>query len=465
MSAASKAPPAARVEWWPLVPGLFLAFALLKLGNPVILDHVAPPPATLDEALTDSWPAKWGYVVLAPVALLAALRWRRPAHVPTWAFALPALWLAWQFIAAATTVDSALTGMVLPQFVAATVCFAIGLAAGTSTGARWLRLGLLLGLLGVLVMGFRQQYGGLAASREFFFANEQTGWRERTPEELQQLEASRLIVRKADGTFTINPNLIEKLGKDRIFSTLVSANTFAGVILLLLPGALGTVWWLTEGRANIARGVLLGLVAYMGLACLYWSGSKGGWLCALLVAGAALLNLPGKNSVKLALVLAVGVGGLALFAGKLQRYFADGARSTVSRWSCWQVAARTAVSHPLLGTGPGTFFRIYQREKPPEVETSRLTHNDYLQQAADSGLVGGVAFTGFVAASVLVLGRRTRGDWPLFTVWLGVLGWALQTFVEFGLYVPGVAWPAFALLGWLWGVVPAAIPRAANDAA
>mgnify|MGYP003329991977 FL=1 len=119
----------------------------------------------------------------------------------------------------------------------------------------------------------------------------------------------------------------------------------------------------------------------------------------------------------------------------------------------------------MLGTGPGTFFRIYQREKPPEVETSRLTHNDYLQQAADSGLVGGVAFTGFVAASVLVLGRRTRGDWPLFTVWLGVLGWALQTFVEFGLYVPGVAWPAFALLGWLWGVVPAAIPRAANDAA
>jgi len=42
-------------------------------------------------------------------------------------------------------------------------------------------------------------------------------------------------------------------------------------------------------------------------------------------------------------------------------------------------------------------------------------------------------------------------DWTTFGVWVGVLGWALQGLVEFGLYIPALAWPAFALLGWLLG--------------
>lgn len=442
--------------------GLFFAFALLKLGNPVILDHIAPPPATLQEALDESWPATWGYGVLAFVAALAAVRWRRPTAVPRWALVLPLVWLVWQFIAATTTVDAELTRSVLPQFVATIVCFAVGLAAGSSLGARWLWVGLLVGLLAVLVTGFRQQYGGLAASREFFYTNEKTGWKELPEEQLRQLEVSRLITRTPDGGYTLNPNLRPKLEKDRVFSSFVTANTFAGAILLLLPGALATTWWLSARLQNVSRGVLLGLVAYMGLACLYWSGSKAGWLCALLVTGAALLHLSWPRRLKIALVLIVVGVGVVGFATKFHSYFADGARSTVSRWSCWQVAGRTAVSHPLLGTGPGTFYRIYQREKPPEVETSRLTHNDYLQQAADSGVVGGAAFTAFIVGSIVVLGRRARGDWPLFSVWLGLLGWALQSFVEFGLYVPALAWTAFGVLGWLWTAAPVKPVRAEN---
>jgi hypothetical protein len=38
-------------------------------------------------------------------------------------------------------------------------------------------------------------------------------------------------------------------------------------------------------------------------------------------------------------------------------------------------------------------------------------------------------------------------DWQTFSVWLGVLGWSLQGLLEFGLYIPALAWPAFALLG------------------
>ncbi|MGD0262587.1 MAG: hypothetical protein ABSD29_22715, partial [Verrucomicrobiota bacterium] len=85
-------------------------------------------------------------------------------------------------------------------------------------------------------------------------------------------------------------------------------------------------------------------------------------------------------------------------------------------------------------------------------------HNDYLEQASDSGVVGLLAYALFIAAG-LAWGFPRAGqtlatgpeDWLAFSVWLGVLGWSLQSFVEFGLYIPAVAWPAFALLGWLLG--------------
>lgn len=450
VSQSPTADSARRVGWWPLLAGLFVAFVLLKLGNPVILDHVAGAPVGWAEILFEAWPAMWGYAVLAVVTIVAVWQGHRPAGVPIWALALPGAWLAWQFVAATTSVDGSLTKIVLPQFVATVVCFGLGLSAGASAGARRVWWGLLVGLLVVLGSGFRQSYGGLAASREFFYENEKSGWREVPPEELARLEAIRLLARRADGSLTINPDLLPKLAKDRIMGTLVYPNALAGVVLLLLPGALLTVWSASGRLQNVTRGVLVGLVAYMGLACLYWSGSKAGWLIALAVGGVAALNLPLPKRLKLGLVLVVAAGGLAGFGWKYRGYFAEGARSANARFDYWSVAGRTALNRPFLGSGPGTFYAVYRQQKRPDAEMARLAHNDYLQQAADSGVVGLLAFGGFIWASLAGLYRITRGDWMLFSVWLGLLGWALQSFVEFGLYIPALAWTAFFLFGWLW---------------
>ena len=43
------------------------------------------------------------------------------------------------------------------------------------------------------------------------------------------------------------------------------------------------------------------------------------------------------------------------------------------------------------------------------------------------------------------------GNPARLAVWLGLLGWALQSFVEFVLYIPALAWTGFAFFGWLWG--------------
>ncbi len=87
-----------------------------------------------------------------------------------------------------------------------------------------------------------------------------------------------------------------------------------------------------------------------------------------------------------------------------------------------------------------------------------LVHNDYLEQASDSGLVGLLAYALFIVGALAKSYPRPGkapatppDDWLTFAVWLGAFGWSLQSLIEFGLYIPALAWPAFTFLGWVLG--------------
>jgi O-antigen ligase len=172
----------------------------------------------------------------------------------------------------------------------------------------------------------------------------------------------------------------------------------------------------------------------------------------------ALLRLPFSQRLRLVLVTGILVAGLAGFFWRYSGFFQKGATSVGARFDYWRAAVQTAKEHPLFGTGPGTFAIAYQKIKRPESEMARLAHNDYLEQASDSGLIGLLTYAIFIASALawsFPAGARARRpeseDWLAFAVWLGVLGWSLQSLVEFGLYIPALAWPAFTLLGWLLG--------------
>src|SRR6476620_379574 len=99
---------------------------------------------------------------------------------------------------------------------------------------------------------------------------------------------------------------------------------------------------------------------------------------------------------------------------------------------------------------------------------ARLAHNDYLQQASDSGVPGFILYSGFIvgalASSYPRITRlplesnkahvpkqetprkptRTEAEGPLdsqrqnqlwFSLWLGALGFSLQSLMEFSLYI------------------------------
>lgn len=409
--------------------GGFLALALLKFSNVAIFEDLAVRPTNGWEWAINPWPVGIGYGLLAVLAVLGAVVARWELRSPKWLLTLPLAWFVWQLISATQTVDAALTAATLKHFAACVVCFYLGYFGLGRLERPVVFFACLIGALAlVIAVGFEQHFGGIKETRQYFI--------------------TYLYPKMA----SVPPDYWKKISSDRIWGTLFYPNALAGALLLLLPMAL-TVILQDFTRLTIgARRFVAAVVGAGGLACLYWSGSKGGWLLMLLLGLVALLRLPFALRWKMTLVGVVLVLGLTGFGLKYAGFFRKGATSVSARIDYWQAAARTAAANPVLGTGPGTFAIPYGKIKRPESEMARLVHNDYLQQASDSGVVGLVTFGAFVAGSLMLTMRRSggaNGEAMRFAVWLGLLGWWLQGFMEFGLYMPALAWPGFALSGWL----------------
>jgi O-antigen ligase len=408
--------------------GAWLGVALLKFGNPVIFDDQIDAPNGLLQLLIQPWPFAWGLALFGAVALAGGATWRWRPRPPMGIVILPGAWLFWQILSALQSVDPRLTGITVIHFVICAACFYLGVfALSRIRNLGWLWLGWTAGFALVLADGLHQHFGGLEETRRWFLGEELPKFQTPPP-----------------------PEFLQKLLSDRIYATLFYPNALAGAILLVLPVACGVLWQ-TERLTKPARFALISAVVAPSLSCLYWSGSKAGWLIFLVLAGAAFVHTRIKRTINLTVLVLVVVAGLGGFWVRHHDYMARGATSMTARLECWKATLQIMSERPVLGSGPGTFGVMYRRIKPQEAEMAKLAHNDYLQQGSDAGLLGLVAYFGIVAGSLACLYRNSRVSLLRFAVWMGLCASALQGLVEFGLFIPALAWPQFLLLGWLWG--------------
>jgi len=462
------------LDWiFALLFGLFLGLAIWKFGNPVILDHKIIPPASLTEVWTDAWPTHWSNWILLPLALAgAALILQKPKscsgalQAPTnnnnsqknrrsqtaatkWLWLLPLLWFGWQLLSATHTVDADLTATTLWQFAGCVACYFIGaLVLGRERALRWLLAGLLAAFAFCLVRAVDQRLFEFPESRRMLVEGERTGWTNFPPEMLLEMKRDGTVI-TTNGVDVANPAILARITKNRVMGTLVYPNALAGAILLLWPVSLALAFNSTRQLKPPIRGVVIAMTCLLGGLGLFWSGSKAGWLIGMALAGIWLFRLNWSARLKWTMLATILLVGLAVFALRFHNYFTAGAASVGARFDYWRAAVQTTRDHPLFGTGPGTFQRPYAQIKSPEAEMARLTHNDYLEQFSDSGIIGGICYAAWIGLTLLTVGQRAwrSGGYLQFSIFLGLLGWFAQGLVEFSLYVPALAWTAFTLLG------------------
>ena len=433
--------------------GIILGICLNKFGNPIILDPSLgnaggfnlssgavgnssldlsnKSPSNLDELIYQPWPIEWSWFLFGLILFSGLFFIDRNSFKFKILLLFPCLWLSWQFVSYIGTINPVLSRITLIHFCFCIGAFFLGVFVLHNThNIHWLWIGLILGFLSALWNGLGQHYGGLEATRQYIYENSD--------------------IKK------MSPLFLQRLSSNRIFSSFVYPNAFAGAILLLLTPCLTVSWLLLQKLKTMYRGVIVGSIAYIGLACLVWTGSKAGWLIALGLLIILFAHLRLGKQVKIVTVLIIFSLGLAGFFLRYQGYFQKGATSVSARFDYWRAALHTANTHPWLGTGPGTFADSYKKIKSPESEMARLVHNDFLEQACDSGWIGFAFFLGFILSCHVFLYRK-RNHWlgPVpFAVWLGLIGFTSQCLVEFGLYIPALAWIYFLLLGWMVTLSP-----------
>jgi O-antigen ligase len=441
-------------DFYALAFGLFLGLSILKFGNPVILDANIAPPGSAADFLNGPWPTHWAGWILLPLALAGAVialaknpRW--PAT--KWLWLLPLFWFGWQLISAAQTVDAELTAMTLWQFSGCLAGYFLGaLVLGNERALRWLLVGVLAAFTFCLVRAVDQRLVEFPQNHQMLIEGQRTGWTNYPPPMLVQLKQENVII-TTNGAVVANPVILAKFAEGRVNGTLVYPNALAGLVLLLFPISLALVFNNAKRLRPSVRAALIGLVLFLGIAGFFWTGSKLGWLIAMMMGGVCLLRLNWPGRWKWTAVVTVLIVGLGIFAVRFHHYFAAGATSVSARFDYWQAAMQTTVDHPLSGTGPGTFQRPYARLKAPKAEMARLTHNDYLEQFSDSGILGGVFYVGWILLALGTIGRRVwKNGRPLtFAIFIGLFSWLIQGIGEFSLYIPALAWTAFTLMGCL----------------
>lgn len=178
-------------------------------------------------------------------------------------------------------------------------------------------------------------------------------------------------------------------------------NGAALMFAMIIPSC----YFLWEATASRYRWVFLIGIAFLGHAVLL-SFSRGAML-SLIVTAPLLLLYSQKRKYIIGFLAVAGLGVLVTAGPEVQdRFFSisqhDADESAQSRLTTWKIAMRMAIEEPLFGLGVRN-SNLYTKAYGADIE-GRSIHSQYLQIAADCGMIASGLF-------VLMLGSALLSAW------------------------------------------------------
>jgi O-antigen ligase len=268
-------------------------------------------------------------------------------------------------------------------------------------------------------------------------------------------------------------SLLSVYQADRIAVHVTKVNTAASSFVLFLPGLVGLGAWPERSNRRLSsvrmiRWAAAGAGTGLLLTALWMTGSRSALLAGVVVTAGASAHAVIRGRLKqtawrsvVAVVAACGVVAALLGLGFYMRTAALEAASATRgslpvRLLMWRAALTILTAHPLFGTGIGQFpfqAAAVQRDEALRAQIggdSRFdAHNQFLQVAAELGLLGG---TLFVAMCVAIPWRawtafRKSRDALLGGAIAGVVAFLITCLAGQPLLYSVVAFPFWMVLG------------------
>jgi hypothetical protein len=226
------------------------------------------------------------------------------------------------------------------------------------------------------------------------------------------------------GGFNIAPDdAQQKVLRPRLGGPLGSENRYAQILAAVLPIALILTFRERKRRLRLAAAGCSLLIT----GGLLLSFSRGAAVAvAVTLAFMALLRELPLRHLLVTLVVLTGVIALVVpdyvtrlrsLEGVTAISSSDSAQrpdaAIVGRRTENLAAWHTFLDHPIVGVGPGVYFKEYSRQYANRLglrylQSERRGHSLYLELAADTGLIGLTAFLAMVATPMVLLYRSAR---------------------------------------------------------
>jgi len=218
---------------------------------------------------------------------------------------------------------------------------------------------------------------------------------------------------------------------------------------------------LAWAAALAVRGAVLGIVAApLLVVAIVFSTARGAWLAALASGGA--LALLARRRATLVTLAALTVAGCLAFAlapdlrTQAAGMFATGGENA-GRIGIYRANLDIVRERPLIGLGFGRYQLAASQyyAAHPEADRRSHAHNDYLQIAAEAGLVALAAFSLLYATAlrkgwVAIKGAPTADVWAVAAgAWISILGFLVGGLTQYNFGDSEVAvpmWIALAVL-------------------
>lgn len=239
-----------------------------------------------------------------------------------------------------------------------------------------------------------------------------------------------------------------------VMVVVLAAGSFAGEVArgmrVVKPSWRDRILWFSSKQANVAVLLLLAfLVLAIGvLVTASRSGASILLLALIVLAAAGGRRLPSQTRGRVLVVALSSVAVIAVITNgsALLTRFSTSSASADVRLSIWSDSLRILRDFWITGTGFNTFgTAMLDYQRVPGLRIIEA-HNDYLQIAAEGGLLIGIPALILIASVVIeIRGRFREGADDTRTYWLrvgavaGIIAIAAQSLVDFTLQMPGAA--------------------------
>ena len=213
-----------------------------------------------------------------------------------------------------------------------------------------------------------------------------------------------------------------------------NAMTFGGILLIVCSLFLAIA--LSPGLGRKLR-IAVSIGAVSAFAALFFSFTRSSWVGTLVSVIVICAVLRRKLLAPLAAAFVIFVVLLpAPYRERVESIWNPRFRTNVQRLELVRGGLSIFREHPVVGVGTMDLGETYRKHMPPgAVHVHGHMHNDFLQIAVQTGVVGLAAFCALLVSFALLIARNLRLDLgPSDRAWVvGALG-ALAGFVVNGLF-------------------------------